>query len=76
VVAVGCRVVLQPHQPDDGAGAAVLALVLLLGLLVHSLRLSWGRWGPKLRTEVQGRECNSFRPLLFTNYKVGAIWLC
>jgi hypothetical protein len=34
---------LQAHQPDDGAGVAVLALMLLLGLLVPQLALITGR---------------------------------
>jgi len=37
--------VLQAHQPDDGAGIAVLALMLLLGLLVPQLALITGRLG-------------------------------
>jgi hypothetical protein len=37
--------VLQAHQPDDGAGVAVLALMLLLGLLVPQLALITGRLG-------------------------------
>jgi hypothetical protein len=35
--------VLQAHQPDDGAGTAMLVLMLLLGLLVPQLALITGQ---------------------------------
>jgi hypothetical protein len=41
--------VLQAHQPDDGAGAAVLVLMLLLGLLVPQLAFITGQLGAEVK---------------------------
>jgi len=41
--------VLQAHQPDDGAGAAVLVLMLLLGLLIPQLALITGQLGAEVK---------------------------
>jgi hypothetical protein len=40
--------VLQAYQPDDGAGTAVLVLMLLLGLLVPQLALITGELGAEV----------------------------
>jgi hypothetical protein len=37
--------VLQVHQPDDGAGVAVMGLTFLLGVLIPQLALVTGRLG-------------------------------
>jgi hypothetical protein len=41
--------VLQAHQPDDGAGGAVLVLMLLLGLLIPQLALNTGQQGAAVK---------------------------
>ena len=44
-----CHLVLQVHQPDDGAAVGVALLLILLGALLPQLLLIIGRLTPEVK---------------------------